>query len=192
MRILGVDPGSRATGWAIVAFDGPPALLASGVLRPPTSLPFGQRLQALYVGLQEVIDRERPDAAAIERVFAGINPQSIITLGEARGVLLLAMTARSLEVGELTPAEVKRAVTGTGGAEKQQVRRMIAALLPDARRRAMPLDAADAAAVALAHGYRIAIRGARLARANPADQPPRLPPSESHDASKGWKRRPAG
>ena len=52
MRILGVDPGSRATGWAIVAFDGPPALLASGVLRPPTSLPFGQRLQALYVGLQ--------------------------------------------------------------------------------------------------------------------------------------------
>ena len=192
MRILGVDPGSRATGWAVVAFDGPPALLAAGVLRPPSSLPFGRRLETLYAGMLEVIDRERPDAAAMERVFAGINPQSIITLGEARGVLLLALTVRSLEVGEPTPAEVKRAVTGTGNAEKQQVRRMIAALLPDTRRRAMPLDAADAAAVALAHGYRIAVRGARLARPGPAEPPRGGTPGQPDDPSKGWKRRPSG
>ncbi len=192
MRILGVDPGSRATGWAIVAFDGPPVLLASGVLRPPASLPFGERLQALHAGLREVIDRERPDAAAIEKVFAGINPQSLIALGQARGVLLLALAGRSLAVGELTPAEVKRAVTGAGNAEKQQVRRMVSALLPDARRRALPLDAADAAAVALAHGYRIAIRGARLVRAGPADPPRDLAPRDSADAPQGWRRRPSG
>ncbi len=192
MRILGVDPGSRATGWAVVAFDGPPALLASGVLRPPVSLPFEKRLQTLYEGLQAVIDRERPDAAAIEKVFAGINPQSLIALGQARGVLLLALAGRSLAVGELTPAEVKRAVTGAGNAEKLQVRRMVAALLPDARRRTLPLDAADAAAIALAHGYRIAIRGAQIARAEPANQPRDLSPHSSADASRGWRRRPSG
>jgi crossover junction endodeoxyribonuclease RuvC len=192
VRILGVDPGSRATGWAIVAFDGPPVLIVSGVLRPPTSLPFEKRLLVLHEGLLEVIDRERPDAAAIERVFAGVNPQSIITLGEARGVLLLALAGRSLDVGELTPAEVKRAVTGTGNAEKEQVRRMVAALLPDVRRRALPLDAADAAAVALAHGYRIAIRGARLAPG--ISRAPLRPPGAASPpgSPRGWKRRPSG
>jgi crossover junction endodeoxyribonuclease RuvC len=192
VRILGVDPGSRATGWAVVAFDGPPTLLASGVIRAPASLPFGRRLEVLYAGLREVIDRERPDAAAIEKVFAGINPQSLIALGQARGVLLLALAGRSLAVGELTPAEVKRAVTGSGNAEKQQVRRMVGALLPDARRRTLPLDAADAAAVALAHGYRIAIRGAHLARVEPPNQSRDLSPHDSADASQGWRRRPSG
>ena len=134
-----------------------------------------------------MIDRERPDAAAVERVFAGINPQSLITLGEARGVLLLALASRSLPVGELTPAEVKRAVTGTGSAEKEQVRRMVAALLPVERRRTLPLDAADAAAVALAHGFRVAGRSARLARADGSSRE-----IASAATTEGWKRRPSG
>jgi crossover junction endodeoxyribonuclease RuvC len=192
VRILGVDPGSRATGWAVVAFEGSPALVAAGVIRPLTSLPFEKRLQALYEGLQAVIDRENPDAAAIERVFAGINPQSLITLGEARGVLLLALAGRSLAIGELTPAEVKRAVTGSGNAEKEQVRRMVAALLPGGKRRALALDAADAAAVALAHGYQVATRGARMVRRRVADRPGEFPPGDPAEASPGWRRRPAG
>jgi crossover junction endodeoxyribonuclease RuvC len=188
VRILGVDPGSRATGWAVVSFDGPAALRASGVLRPPVSLPFERRLLSLYEGLVDVIDRERPDAAAVERVFSGVNPQSLITLGEARGVLLLALAARSVPSGEMTPAEVKRAVTGTGKAEKEQVRRMLTAILPETRARRLPLDAADAAAIALAYGYRHAIRGARVA-ARPAPRGEAGPPRE---AAERWKRRPAG
>ena len=163
MRILGVDPGSRAAGWAVVSFDGPPRLVAAGVLRPSTATPFAERLRALHDGLLEVASRERPDEAAIERVFAGVNAQSLITLGEARGVLLLALCRAGLPVHEVTPAEIKKTVTGTGQAEKEQVRRMVLALLGAGGAR-LALDAADAAAAALTHGFRTAA-GRRATRA---------------------------
>ena len=178
MRILGVDPGSRATGWALVSFGTPLRLEGAGVLRPPAGLPFERRLLWLREALAGIVSRMGPDAAAVERVYAGVNPQSLITLGEARGVLLLALAESGIAVAEITPAEVKRAVTGTGAAEKEQVRRMVASLLG----RRLPLDAADAAAAALAHGFVAAPRAARAA----------APLRPAGSGSSGWRRRPTG
>ena len=177
MRILGVDPGSRATGWALVTFGASVRLEGSGVLRPPASLPFEHRLLRLHEALADVVRRTAPDAAAVERVYAGVNAQSLITLGEARGVLLVTLAEAGIAVAEITPAEVKRAVTGTGAAEKEQVRRMVASLLG----RRLPLDAADAAAAALAHGFVAAPRAARSA-----------PPRPAGPGAASWKRRPGG
>jgi crossover junction endodeoxyribonuclease RuvC len=170
MRILGVDPGSRAAGWAIVDFSGAPALVAAGVLRPPLAGEFAGRLAFLHAALGAVIAGQRPDAAAVERVFSGVNPQSLIALGEARGVLLLALAEAGVRTEEVTPAEIKRAVTGSGGAEKEQVRRMVHALLG----KRLALDAADAAAAALTLGFVVARRGASFAapaRTAGADRP---------------------
>src|SRR5450830_1930750 len=161
MKILGVDPGSRAAGWAVVDFAGAPVLVGAGVLRPPLTGSFAERLAFLHAALARVIAAERPDAAAVERVFSGVNPQSLISLGEARGVLLLALAQAGIPTAEVTPAEIKRAVTGSGGAEKEQVRRMVGALLG----RRLALDAADAAAAALTHGFIAARRGASFAAA---------------------------
>jgi len=177
VRILGVDPGSRAAGWALVTFAPAPALEAAGVLRPPAGLDFAGRLRFLRDGLAAVLRERRPDAACVERVFAGVNPQSLITLGAARGVLVLALAEAGVPVAEVTPAEVKRAVTGTGAAGKEQVRRMVTALLG----RRLPFDASDAAAAALAHGFVVAPRGAV-----------RRPPGGSSGAPRSWKRRPSG
>jgi len=177
VRILGVDPGSRATGWALVTFAPSPALEASGVLRTPAGLDFAGRLRFLRDGLATVLRERRPDAASVERVFAGVNPQSLITLGEARGVLLLALAEAGVPVAEVTPAEVKRAVTGTGAAGKEQVRRMVTALLG----RKLPLDASDAAAAALAHGFVEAPRAAV-----------RRVPEGLIGTARNWKRRPSG
>ncbi len=179
MRILGVDPGSRATGWAVVEFEEKPRLLSAGVLRPGTDVSFADRLLRLRGSLGAVLLDERPDLAAVERAFSGVNAQSLISLGQARGVLLLALAERGVPVAELTPAEIKRAVTGSGAAEKEQVRRMVFSLLG----RRLALDAADAAAAALAQGFRVARRGATLA--SPAPREPASP-------SITWHRRPAG
>lgn len=181
MRILGVDPGSRAAGWAVLEFEGSPRLAAAGVLRPPTDGPFATRLLALRDGLLAVVDRERPEVTVVERVFSGVNPQSLISLGEARGALLVALAERGLPVFEITPAEIKKTVTGTGLAEKEQVRKMVGALLAlPAQGRRLPLDAADAAAAALSHGY---LSGAH--RGTAAGPAPRGPGS-------GIRRRPSG
>jgi len=176
VRILGVDPGSRATGWALVAFESSVRLEEAGVLRPASGLPLGRRLLLMHDGIASLASRLAPDAAAVERVYAGVNPQSLITLGEARGVLLLALARAGVPAAEVTPAEVKRAVTGTGAAAKEQVRRMVEALVG----RRLPLDAAVAAAAALAHGFVAAPRAAR-------SRPPAPP-----EGSGGWRRRPSG
>jgi crossover junction endodeoxyribonuclease RuvC len=178
MKILGVDPGSRAAGWAVVDFAPSPVLVDAGVLRPPRTCTFAERLSFLHGALARIVAAGRPDAAAVERVFSGVNPQSLITLGEARGVLLLALVEAGIPTAEVTPAEIKRAVAGSGHAEKEQVRRMVAALLG----RRLALDAADAAAAALAHGFVAARRGASFAAVTRAPAPP----------SAGVRRRPAG
>ena len=176
MRVLGVDPGSRATGWALVTFSPAPALEAAGVLRPPAG-GFGTRLLFLRDGLAAVIRERRPDAASVERVFAGVNPKSLIALGEARGVLLFALAEAGVPVAEVTPAEVKRSVTGTGAAGKDQVRRMVTALLG----RRLPLDASDAAAAALAHGFVAAPRAFSRLVSRPLPAP-----------AGDWRRKPSG
>jgi crossover junction endodeoxyribonuclease RuvC len=156
VKILGVDPGSRAAGWAVVDFAAAPRLVAAGVIRPPSTRSFSARLAFLHAALAAIVAREAPQAAVVEKVFAGVNAQSLIALGEARGVLLLALEEAGLPAAEITPAEIKRAVAGSGGAEKEQVRRMVTALLG----KRLALDAADAAAAALAHGFVVARRGA--------------------------------
>jgi len=178
VKILGVDPGSRAAGWAVVRFERSTELVAAGVLRPPLTGTFAERLLALRNGLRDVLVREAPDRAAVERVFSGVNPQSLILLGEARGVLLLALAEQGVAVTDLTPAEIKRAVTGSGVAEKEQVRRMVTSLLG----KKLALDAADAAAAALTLGFLVAQRGAFLAR----------PHAGPLGARRAVKSRPAG
>lgn len=190
MKILGIDPGSRAAGWAVVDFTPAPRLVAAGVLRPDPKIPFCERLLWLRNALAEVIRRESPDRAAIERVFSGVNPQSLIILGEARGVLLLALAEAGLPVAEITPAEIKRAVAGAGGAEKEQVRRMVASILaPHESSRRLALDAADAAAAALTHGFLVARRHVSPLR---REEEPAPPGNVRSGPPPAVKRRPSG
>jgi crossover junction endodeoxyribonuclease RuvC len=163
-----------------VDFAGSPRLAAAGVLRPPAGALAG-RLLWLFREMGAVLAREHPDRAAVERVFAGENLQSLITLGEARGVLLLALAEAGVPAEEITPAEIKKSVAGSGTAEKEQVRRMVASLLG----RRLALDAADAAAVALAHGF-VASRGAVLKPVAPAAG------VRGRGGTAPWRRRPAG
>ncbi|BCX19661.1 MAG: crossover junction endodeoxyribonuclease RuvC [Geminicoccaceae bacterium] len=165
MRVLGLDPGLRATGWGVIE-AGPGRLrhLACGVVASPAEAPLARRLDALFEGLLAVIERWAPDAAAVEETVVNLNAASSLKLGQARGVVLLAAARSGLEVGEYAARTVKRAVTGTGSASKEQVAAMVRALLPGAVDAAA--DATDALAVAICHAHVTATR-ARLARGVP-------------------------
>lgn len=151
MRILGIDPGSTATGFGIVErADGGLRHVAHGTIRPPRGVSMAGRLQALYTGISEVVQLHEPTTAVVERVFMGEHARSALVLGQARGAVLVALGGAALEVVELSPREVKQAVTGWGAADKQQVQRMVASLLqlesPPGQ------DAADALALAMCRG----------------------------------------
>lgn len=162
MIVLGIDPGSRRAGWGIVKQEGSRLqLLALGVLRPPAKSPLEERLAVLHAGLLELVEEHRPDAAGMETVFHGPNTKSLVTLGQARGALLAALGATRLPLSEMTPGQIKKAVTGRGGASKEQVAMMVRALLGDAVERAekelgvvSSRDATDALAVAVATIHR--------------------------------------
>lgn len=149
IRILGVDPGSAATGWAIVVGAGSKYTLeAAGVIRTGA----GERpvrLAHLGSDLSEVVERHRPDAAAVESSFSGRNPRSGLALAESRGVVLAVLGRAGVPVASYSPAQVKSAVVGYGRAEKGQVVYMVVRLLGLKKRPAS--DAADAMAVALTH-----------------------------------------
>jgi crossover junction endodeoxyribonuclease RuvC len=149
-RILGIDPGSRITGYGVVEFDGPRSrYIASGTVRcADGDLP--ARLREIFTGLREVIATHAPDQSAIEQVFMHRNADSALKLGQARGAAICACTSHDLAVGEYTPRQIKQAVVGTGAATKAQVQEMVKRLL--ALPAAPPSDAADALAVALCHG----------------------------------------
>ena len=151
MKVLGLDPGTAATGWGIVVFEGGRLTFdACGVWRPPTSLDLAQRLDFLYSRANELASTCAPDAVAVETVFAAKNVSSALKLAHARGVLLAAAAAAGRKVFEYEPRLVKKALVGYGQAQKPQVRSMVLSLL--ARQRAkVPLDAADALAVAICH-----------------------------------------
>ncbi len=157
-RILGIDPGSRITGYGVVEFDGAHGrYVASGTVRcGGEELP--ARLNEIYTGLREVIASHRPDESAVEQVFVHRNVDSALKLGQARGAAICACTSHDLAIGEYTPRQVKQAVVGTGAATKAQVQEMVRRLL--ALPAAPPSDAADALAVALCHGQarRLALR----------------------------------
>ena len=128
--------------------------VANGHVKTDSGTPLPARLAALHEALGALFDTHRPQAAAVEEVFVNMNPQSTLKLGQARGVVLLAAARHGLEVGEYAPSAVKKAVVGTGGAEKAQVHAMVARLLPSAK--IAGADAADALAVAITHAHHLA------------------------------------
>jgi crossover junction endodeoxyribonuclease RuvC len=155
MILLGLDPGLGTTGWGVIAAEGNRLWhIANGQIRTDPSMPLPRRLTALHAALQDVILTEKPDGAAVEEVLGNTNAQSTLKLGQARGVVLLSVAQAGLVVGEYHPSTVKKAVVGTGGAEKRQIQAMMAVLLPGAKL-AGP-DAADALAVAITHAHHLA------------------------------------
>jgi crossover junction endodeoxyribonuclease RuvC len=158
LRILGLDPGLRRTGWGVIACEGARlSHVAHGVIAPKDTLPFAERLLILLEGISEVIAGHAPDEAAVEETFMNNNAASALKLGHARACALLAPARSGLPVAEYAATVVKKAVVGTGGADKSQVGWMIARLLPTAG--PTSADAADALAVAIAHAHARTARG---------------------------------
>ena len=152
VRILGLDPGLRRTGWGVVGIEGARLThIAHGVIAPDAGLPFAERLLVLFEAIAGVIDAHAPQEAAVEETFMNTNAQSALKLGHARACCLLAPARAGLPVAEYAATVVKKAVVGTGAADKSQVGFMIARLLPTAG--ATTADAADALAVAIAHAH---------------------------------------
>lgn len=169
MRLLGLDPGLRVTGWGIIEVaDNRMRTVADGAVRSDDRLPLAQRLAMLYEGIAAIIREFAPDEAAVEETFANRNPQSTLKLGQARGVVLLAPARAGLPVAEYAPNLVKKSVVGTGHAAKQQVGAMIRVLLPGCL--AATADAADALAVAICHAHHRAT-ALRLAAASAGRAP---------------------
>lgn len=149
MLILGVDPGYAISGYGLVESKaGRLKLLDSGVITTPSTEAFPQRLEKIYQGLNELIAFHRPHAMAVEELFLGRNKTTVIGTAQARGVALLAAAGFSLPVFEFTPMQIKKAVTGNGRAEKQQVQSMVQVLLA-MDELPKPDDLADALAVAI-------------------------------------------
>jgi crossover junction endodeoxyribonuclease RuvC len=150
--VLGVDPGSHATGYGVISTGPVVRMLAGGVIRASAGAPLADRLLAIHGKLAEVIAAHAPEAMAVEALFNARNPRSSLILGHARGAILLAGAQAGLPVNEYAPREVKQALTGNGAAAKEQVRFMVMRLLRLADE--PPLDMSDALAVALAHAGR--------------------------------------
>jgi len=166
VRILGLDPGLRRTGWGVITIEGARlAHVAHGVIAPKESLPFAERLLVLFEAISALVAEHSPDEAAVEETFMNNNAASALKLGHARAMALVAPARAGLPVAEYAATGVKKAVVGTGGADKDQVAFMIARLLPAAG--GVTADAADALAVAIAHAH------ARTARSLAARTPAR-------------------
>ncbi len=148
--IFGVDPGLVRCGWGVVAADGARlSHVAHGVIRPPTSGALAGRLAYLFDALTETILAHRPHEAAAEETYVNANARAALALGQARGAALAASARAGLEVAEYSPATIKKAVVGTGRADKGQIAFMVQRLLPSAG--AVSADAADALGVAICH-----------------------------------------
>ena len=152
-RLLGLDPGLRRTGWGLIDADGNRLrFVAAGVVATEPGPGLAERLAVLYRGLRGVIAEHRPAAAAVEETVVNANAASSLKLGQARGVALLAAAHAGLPVSEYAAKTVKRAVAGTGGAQKRQVAMMVRTLLPGCGGE-VAADAADALAVAVCHAH---------------------------------------
>jgi crossover junction endodeoxyribonuclease RuvC len=166
MRILGIDPGSSATGYGIVERrEGKLIHVAHGVLRPRSGDPLPSRLDQLYGTVSDVISLHEPDCAVVEEVFVAASPRSALVLGQARGAILAAIARSGVPINEYAPARIKRSVTGNGRATKQQVKTMVKRLL--SLDRVPASDAADALAAAISHANagRLEALGAGAGRA---------------------------
>lgn len=153
MLILGLDPGSERTGYGLVeARSGTLRRVDHGIVKPPSGLPLLGRLPHLAAAVEELIQRSRPDVVAAEDLFVARNSRVALQLGHARGAALLPVLRAGIPIHEYAPRQVKKAVTGYGAAEKEQVRRMVALLLGLAEK-SLPLDASDALAIAICHAH---------------------------------------
>src|SRR5262245_60953640 len=152
MRVLGLDRGLRQTGWGVSDVTGNRLFhIADGVVHAATDQPLAMRLVSLFRQITAVLDRFNPDEAAVEETFVNRNPASTLKLGVARGVVLLAPAERGLPVAEYSANLIKKAVVGSGHAEKAQVQMMVRRILPGCSVSAP--DAADALAVAICHAH---------------------------------------
>jgi len=157
MRVLGLDPGLRNTGWGVIDVAGQRLThVADGVVHAPTGEPLAQRLVSLFRQITAVLERFRPDEAAVEETFVNRNPASTLKLGVARGVVLLAPAERGLPVAEYSANLIKKSVVGAGHAEKAQVQIMVRHILPGCA--IEEPDAADALAVAICHAHHAGTR----------------------------------
>ncbi len=152
VRILGIDPGLKVTGFGVIEKNGSRLVyVTSGCIRPPSNQPLADRLKTILEGLREVIMTNRPEQAALEKVFVNVNPQSTLLLGQARGTAICAVVDAGLPLSEYTALQVKQAVVGYGKAKKEQVQEMVRRLvaLPG-----MPgTDSADAHACVICHAH---------------------------------------
>jgi len=159
VRILGIDPGSRFTGYGIIEVQGDSAVcVVHGVIKTCGKTDgragdgeFPERLGIIFSGIRNVVAEHRPDQAAVESVFVSRNPNSALKLGQARGAAVCALIEQGLKVSEYSPRSVKQAIVGRGSADKEQVKHMIGLLLH--LREVLAEDAADALAVALCHHH---------------------------------------
>lgn len=151
-HVLGIDPGTALTGFGMVEAiqGGRPKLVECGVIRTSPGAPLPERIQEIYESVTGLVERHRPEAAAVETVFQGRNARSALTLGHARGAILLALSLQGVQIAEYAPAEIKKAVAGHGRATKDQVAFMVCRHLR-LKEAPEPSDAADAVAAALCH-----------------------------------------
>lgn len=154
MKLLGLDPGLRKTGWGVIDVEANRLRhLANGAVATRRGQGLAERLREIYEGLLRVIDDLVPDAAAVEETFVSRNAGSALRLGQARGVVLLAPASRGLPVSEYAPNLIKKSVVGAGHADKTQIRMMVGRLLPGCSIEGE--DAADALAVAICHAHHL-------------------------------------
>ena len=152
IRILGIDPGLRRTGWGAICCEGNRlSFLASGTVTSSDTGSLAERLVDLHRGLEMVLAEWRPDEAAVEQTFVNVNAAATLKLGHARAIALLVPAAAGLAVAEYAPNAVKKAVVGAGHADKRQIRKMVEVLLPTAE--FCRDDAADALAIAITHAH---------------------------------------
>ncbi len=160
IRILGIDPGLRRTGWGVLDISGSRlSFVAAGTVRPDDRLPLAERLCLIHDGLAKVLEEFSPDEAAVEATFVNRDAAATLKLGQARGVAMLVPARAGLTVAEYAPNAVKKTVVGAGHAEKEQIRMMVTMLLP--RAKFDTDDSADALAVAICHAHH---RGAAALR----------------------------
>ncbi|MCX6356311.1 MAG: crossover junction endodeoxyribonuclease RuvC [Candidatus Aureabacteria bacterium] len=153
MRIIGIDPGTIATGYGIIdATGGRLKFVSAGCIRNPGAMPMPERFKRIHAGLHGVFDEFKPEEMAVEGLFFCKNVKTAIALGEARGIAMLVAAEKGARVFEYAPRRVKQAVLGRGGARKEQVQYMIKAIL-NMDEEPQPADASDALAIAVCHAY---------------------------------------
>src|SRR6201996_1222745 len=152
IRILGIDPGLRRTGWGVIEIEGNRLIyLGCGSVEPPDALPLASRLLAIHEGLAAVLGDFRPAEAAVEQTFVNKDGVATLKLGQARGVAMLSPAIFGISVSEYAPNQVKKTVVGAGHADKNQIAMMLKVLLPKAE--PASADAADALAIAITHAH---------------------------------------